>query len=96
MLALSPATAYILTRTVGLPFDTSDIGDWGNRLGTASLFVEGVVLLTASFGLWLAMRGQAEGPRLATYPKKIIRVPSFDEDSFSAARRSASRVGRTG
>jgi hypothetical protein len=40
-----PATAYILSRTIGLPGDSGDIGNWGYTLGTVSLVVEGLLLL---------------------------------------------------
>jgi hypothetical protein len=40
---------YVLSRTTGLPQSTDDIGNWGEPLGIASLFVEGslVALSTA-------------------------------------------------
>ena len=47
-LALSVIVGYTLSRTTGLPQDTGDIGNWGEPLGMASLFVEGsVVALSA-------------------------------------------------
>jgi hypothetical protein len=52
-IAVSALTGYVLTRTVGLPFDQSDIGNWGDPLGIASLFVEGVVAVASGYGLWL-------------------------------------------
>jgi hypothetical protein len=41
LLPLAPLTGYVLTRTVGLPQATGDIGNWTEPLGLASLFVEG-------------------------------------------------------
>jgi hypothetical protein len=35
---------YTLSRTTGLPGSTDDIGNWGQSLGIASLFVEGSLL----------------------------------------------------
>jgi len=47
-LALSVIVGYTISRTTGLPQDTGDIGNWGEPLGMASLFVEGsVVALSA-------------------------------------------------
>jgi len=43
-LAASAVIGYTLTRTVGLPQATGDIGNWGEPLGLASLFVEGAVI----------------------------------------------------
>lgn len=42
-----PLTGFILTRTVGLPGATDDIGNWGEPLGIASLSVEGLLFLLA-------------------------------------------------
>jgi len=43
---------FVLSRTVGLPGDTGDIGNWGEALGIASLFVESslVALSVARLG----------------------------------------------
>jgi hypothetical protein len=43
-LAAAVALGYALSRTVGLPLSTQDIGAWGEPLGVASLFVEGTVI----------------------------------------------------
>ena len=43
--------AFVLSRTVGLPQIADDIGNWTDPLGLASLWVEGAVLLTATYAL---------------------------------------------
>ena len=46
-----PAAAiagFVLTRTVGLPLATEDIGNWGEPLGMASLLVEGSLVALAA------------------------------------------------
>jgi hypothetical protein len=48
--------AYVLTRTVGVPFDHADVGNWNDPLGTAALFVESVAIAAASSGIVLAAR----------------------------------------
>lgn len=54
VIAASAATAFVLTRSVGIPLvDNSDVGNWGEPLGIASLFVEGLVVLAAGYGIWL-------------------------------------------
>jgi hypothetical protein len=53
LLGVTPAIAYVLTRTVGLPFDTGDVGNWGDQLGIASLFVESLVVFSAAWALRL-------------------------------------------
>jgi hypothetical protein len=49
-----PAAAiagFTLTRTVGLPQATEDIGNWSEPLGLAALFVEGAVIATSAYAL---------------------------------------------
>jgi hypothetical protein len=58
-LALSVAVGYVLSRTTGLPGDGGDIGNWGEQLGIASLFVEGSVIALSAF----ALRGLAPEAR---------------------------------
>jgi hypothetical protein len=45
--SIGPMTGYILSRTVGLPGDRGDIGNWGYVLGTVSLIVEGSFVVLA-------------------------------------------------
>ena len=52
LLAAVPLIGYLLTRSVGLPGDSGDIGNWLDSLGLASMFVEVAVL-----GLSLARLG---------------------------------------
>jgi hypothetical protein len=42
-LASSVTAGYTLSRTTGLPGASGDVGNWGEQLGIASLFVEGAV-----------------------------------------------------
>ncbi len=44
---IGPMTGYILSRTVGVPGDPGDIGNWGYLLGTVSLIVEGSFIVLA-------------------------------------------------
>jgi hypothetical protein len=48
LVCLAAAGGYILTRSVAVPGDTGDRGNWlGDPLGPASLFVEGIVIILA-------------------------------------------------
>lgn len=47
-LAAATFGAYAVSRTVGLPASTDDIGNWAEPLGLASLFVEGAVVLLSA------------------------------------------------
>ena len=55
LLGVGPFIAYITSRTVGLPGDTQDIGNWGYWVGTVSLAVE-AALVVLSIGMLLAWR----------------------------------------
>jgi hypothetical protein len=55
LLGAAPFAAYIVSRTVGLPGDHADIGNWGYWVGTVSLFVE-AALVMLSVCMLLAMR----------------------------------------
>ena len=56
--SIGPMTGYLLSRTVGIPGDPGDVGNWGYVLGTVSLIVEGgfvvlaVVCLTRIVAGW--------------------------------------------
>jgi Kef-type K+ transport system membrane component KefB len=47
-LAAATFGAYAVSRTVGLPASTDDIGNWAEPLGLASLFVEAAVVLLSA------------------------------------------------
>jgi F0F1-type ATP synthase assembly protein I len=49
-LAASAIAGYVISRTVGLPSATDDIGNWTEPLGLASLFVEGTVVGVSLYG----------------------------------------------
>lgn len=45
--SIGPMTGYLLSRTVGLPGDSGDVGNWGYVLGTVSLIAEGGFVVLA-------------------------------------------------
>ena len=55
-IAAGPLAAYLWSRSVGLPGDAGDIGNWLCTLGMAALFVEGSLLALSatrlSLGWW--------------------------------------------
>jgi hypothetical protein len=55
LLGAGPFLAYLASRTVGVPGDPSDVGNWGYWLGTVSLVVE-AALVVLSAGMLLALR----------------------------------------
>jgi hypothetical protein len=48
---LATLVGFALTRTVGLPKSTDDIGNWLEPMGLASLFIEGIVVAVAAYAL---------------------------------------------
>ena len=55
LLGAGPFIAYITSRTVGLPGDSGDVGNWGYWVGTVALVVE-AALVVLSIGMLLAWR----------------------------------------
>jgi hypothetical protein len=62
LLGTGPFVAYVVSRSVGLPGDHSDVGDWGYWAGTVSLAVE-AALIVLSVTMLVAYR-QRSGQRL--------------------------------
>jgi hypothetical protein len=59
LLGAGPFLAYIASRTVGVPGDPSDVGNWADWVGTFALIVE-VGLITLSVGMLRATRARHE------------------------------------
>jgi hypothetical protein len=57
LLPLGAIVGFTLTRTVGLPQDMGDIGNWREPLGMASLFVEGSLVALSA----MVLRDRAVG-----------------------------------
>jgi hypothetical protein len=55
LLGAGPFAGYVTSRTVGVPGDHADIGNWGYWVGTVSLVVE-AALVVLSIGMLLALR----------------------------------------
>lgn len=77
-LAAGAAVGYSLTRTVGLPQATGDIGNWSEPLGMASLFVEGSVIAMSASTLL--------GRRLAaaTTRGEVVAAPTRPAETLAA------------
>jgi hypothetical protein len=65
LLPLGALVGYTLTRTVGLPQATGDIGNWAEPLGLASLFVEGSLVALAAGVINARSTGRNPAPALA-------------------------------
>jgi hypothetical protein len=76
--SVGPFTGYILSRSVGIPGDSGDIGNWGYTLGTVSLLVEGAFVIIACVCLYRIYRVQ--GTDIAEFvtpqERERVRVPT--------------------
>lgn len=52
LLGVAPLLGYLASRTVGVPGDSGDIGNWGDWVGTLSLVVEAGILTLSVGMLW--------------------------------------------
>jgi predicted neutral ceramidase superfamily lipid hydrolase len=69
--AAVPFLAFVVSRSVGLPGATDDIGNWTEPLGVASLFVEFLVVAISLRAL--APDRAKEGPSGRSHPTDPIR-----------------------
>ena len=67
-LSLSALVAYLMSRSVGLPSLSDDIGDWLNPLGAVAVVTETAVVLIAAY----AQRGA--GYRTVTATERLYTV----------------------
>ena len=61
-------TAYVLSRTIGLPTDTADIGNWNCALGIAALSTEALIVLLAAWRMQPRRSRGAADYRASRYP----------------------------
>jgi hypothetical protein len=61
LLGAGPFIGYIASRSVGVPGDHGDIGNWGYWVGTVSLFAE-AALIVLSVSMLLALRDRDTVP----------------------------------
>jgi hypothetical protein len=78
LLGAGPFTGYIASRTVGIPGDPYDVGNWGYWVGTVSLLVEAALLMLGLIML-LALRAAARARserRMLPAPRAAARARS--------------------
>jgi len=63
VVGLATFVVYALSRTIGIPGDSVDIGNWSEPLGMTSNFVEGIIAVYATVGI--AVRRGNDPMRLA-------------------------------
>ncbi len=72
--SIGPMTGYILSRTMGLPGDSGDVGNWGYLLGTVSLIVEGSFVVLAVICLMRIGRAWQANSDDAVYGSSATRT----------------------
>jgi hypothetical protein len=85
-LAAGPFVAYLLSRSVGLPGDGADVGNWLDTLGMVSLFVEATVItlsLTRLLHLLRADAGATHGSQ-AWYRSSVREPATRSREGLSA------------
>jgi hypothetical protein len=65
-LNLAAVAAFIISRTVGLPGSTDDVGNWGQLLGVINLAVEAIVISAALTAMRLEFRTERPPSRART------------------------------
>ena len=69
VLAAGAAIGYVISRTIGIPGGADDIGNWGEPLGMASLFVEASLIALAA-----AVLSEARAPAIASSRRADLKV----------------------
>ena len=60
VLGAAPFLGYVVSRTIGVPGDSGDVGNWGDWVGTLSLVIEaGLVMLSIGM-VWAFQHGRAD------------------------------------
>lgn len=83
----STAIAFVVSRTVGLPLATDDIGNWSESLGLASLFVEGVGVCAAAWAIRLLPLLHTESSRFTDVVHELSPPRGLRSRSAGLARR---------
>lgn len=84
LLGTGPFLGYMASRTVGVPGDHADIGNWGYWLGTVSLIVE-AALVIVSAGMLLPRRERSSAASAAA--DAVSPVRAFGTRSSPDVRR---------
>jgi hypothetical protein len=84
LLGAGPFLAYIASRTVGMPGDPRDVGNWDHWVGTVSLLVEAaLVVLSAIMLLSLRRRSRHSAPAPAFSSQPRLRRDHDERQVFT-------------
>jgi hypothetical protein len=59
LVGAGPLVGYLASRTVGVPSDPADVGNWSDWLGTLSLIIEAALITVSIALLWAGRRHPA-------------------------------------
>jgi hypothetical protein len=90
-LAATVGSAFVLTRTVGLPMATDDIGNWTEPLGLASLLIDSYLVVQAAVAI-SALR--QPGPRARG--RRVVRASRTGDNESVPERSNTWRDSRSG
>lgn len=79
LLGIGPFIAYIASRSVGVPGDQGDVGNWGDWLGTVSLFVEAamvVLSVAVLLAIWQSTRSASAAASAGRLRLSTVRQPA--------------------
>ena len=90
LLGTGPFLAYLASRTVGMPGDPRDVGNWGHWVGTVSLFVE-AALVVLSVTMLLALRHSGRRRAARSRRAEFREYPRLSDSSGRYAGTTTSR-----
>jgi hypothetical protein len=89
LLGAGPFLGYVVSRTIGMPGDARDVGNWGHWVGTVSLLVE-AALVALSVSMLLALRQSGREQAASSRRSAMRTLPVRRADP--AAGRTAARM----
>jgi hypothetical protein len=88
LLGAGPFVGYIASRTVGVPGDAADVGNWGDWVGTLALIIEAGLIMISVGMLWALRR--------RPLPTDISETPTAQPPLASADPGYPLRLGPLG
>jgi hypothetical protein len=71
LLGAAPFLGYVASRTVGVPGDSGDVGNWADWVGTLALIVEAGLVTLAVGMLWAHLRRRSATAKPETYDPEL-------------------------
>jgi hypothetical protein len=88
LLGVGPLVGYLASRTLGVPGDPVDVGNWGDWVGTLSLIVEAGLITVSVAMLWAHWRRASPIAISETSAADMLRAGSSHRGNVLAGTRS--------